>query len=354
MIEPPLCTDEPLRLRALRATNLLDTPLEERFERVTRLACRLLDVPIAVISLVDADRQWFKSIQGSDLVQTERRISFCGHAILQDGAMVVNDTREDERFRENPLVTGPSQIVFYAGYPVRATDGSKVATLCVMDRKVRSFGHEELEMLRDLAGLAETELQTSMLEGSQKELMQRLDEVARVSQVDSLTRVWNREAIFNLLEIELAKSREEGRGVAVLMADLDHFKPVNDEYGHQAGDAVLGMAAKRMLGSIRRGDALGRYGGEEFMVVVGACKSADHARRIAETMRFRIQDGAYDTGSGSVRLTVSVGVGYCQDATDLMGEELISAADAALYRAKESGRDRVEVSVLEKGKRRAA
>src|SRR5262245_38724444 len=102
MIAPPLSPDEPLRLKSLRATKQLDTPLEERFERITRLARRLLQAPIAAISLVDADRQWFKSIQGGAICETDRTISFCGHTILQDEVMVIPDAREDERFSDNP------------------------------------------------------------------------------------------------------------------------------------------------------------------------------------------------------------------------------------------------------------
>src|SRR4051812_17284965 len=106
MIAPPLSPDEPLRLQALHRARLLDTPLEERFERITRIATRLLNVPVSAISLVDAERQWFKSIQGCDLQETPRNISFCGHVILQDNVMIVPDAREDARFSDNPLVSG--------------------------------------------------------------------------------------------------------------------------------------------------------------------------------------------------------------------------------------------------------
>jgi GAF domain-containing protein len=129
LLKPSLPLDECERLDALRALGILDTEGEERFDRITRLAKRLFGVPIALISLVDQDRQWFKSRQGLDASETSREISFCGHAILKDSALVVSDTLNDERFHDNPLVTSEPSIRFYAGQPLRAPGGSGSA-LC--------------------------------------------------------------------------------------------------------------------------------------------------------------------------------------------------------------------------------
>ena len=119
MLEPPLPPDEAMRLAALRSLNILDTPAEERFDRITRLAQRLFDVPIALVSLVDTNRQWFKSCQGLDASETPRSISFCGHAILEDGPLIIEDATKDQRFADNPLVTGPPDIRFYTGQPLK-------------------------------------------------------------------------------------------------------------------------------------------------------------------------------------------------------------------------------------------
>src|SRR5882762_8461897 len=115
---------EARRQRALLALQLLDTPIEERFERITRAASRELRMPMAAISLVDRARQWFKSSRGIEACETGRDVSFCGHAILGAGAFVVPDARKDRRFADNPLVTGDPGIRFYAGHPVKAPDGS--------------------------------------------------------------------------------------------------------------------------------------------------------------------------------------------------------------------------------------
>jgi phosphoribosyl 1,2-cyclic phosphodiesterase/GAF domain-containing protein len=150
--------DEERRLASLQRMKILDTPPEAGFDRVTRLARRLFRVPIALVSLVDQDRQWFKSRQGLAATQTPRDVSFCAHAILADEPLVVPDARLDPRFADNPLVTGDPHIRFYAGQPLRAPDGSRIGTLCIIDRRPRRMEAGEREALRDLSALVEAEL----------------------------------------------------------------------------------------------------------------------------------------------------------------------------------------------------
>src|SRR5471030_178456 len=158
MKTPEIPTDEAKRIHALRAYNLLDTLPEERFDRLTRLARRLFDVPIALVSLVDAERQWFKSCVGLAASETGRDVSFCGHAILGDQILMVNDAALDERFHDNPLVVGDPNIRFYAGCPLTVGNGSKLGTLCLIDTRPRHLDDEERQLLRDLARMAEQEL----------------------------------------------------------------------------------------------------------------------------------------------------------------------------------------------------
>ncbi|MEX1668038.1 GAF domain-containing protein [Zhongshania guokunii] len=158
MIAPEIPENEVERLKTLRAVNILNTPFEARFDRLTRMAKRLFDVPIVAISLVDKNRQWFKSAVGLDVRETPRDISFCGHAILKDDIMLVPDTSKDERFFDNPLVAGGPNIGFYAGCPVRALDGQILGTLCIIDTKPRAMSREDLDMFRDLAQIVEAEI----------------------------------------------------------------------------------------------------------------------------------------------------------------------------------------------------
>ncbi|MDE2510550.1 MAG: CHASE3 domain-containing protein, partial [Elusimicrobia bacterium] len=158
MIPAPLPSDESERLTTLRSLGLLDTPAEERFDRIVRLAQNLFDVPIALISLVDADRQWFKAKQGLEADQTPRDVSFCAHAILGSEIMEVPDATQDERFWDNPLVTGAPDLRFYAGAPLSAPNGRKIGTLCLIDRTPRKLTGAQQQILLDLAELVESEI----------------------------------------------------------------------------------------------------------------------------------------------------------------------------------------------------
>lgn len=152
--------NEAERLAALRALAVLDTAPEERFDRLTRIAKAAFDVPIALVSLVDSNRQWFKSCIGVDVGETPRDQAFCAHAILGKTVFHIPDALQDERFADNPLVTGPARVRFYAGYPLTGPNGHALGTLCVIDTRPRRLDGEQIQLLQDLAALVEAELRT--------------------------------------------------------------------------------------------------------------------------------------------------------------------------------------------------
>jgi sigma-B regulation protein RsbU (phosphoserine phosphatase) len=159
MIEAPIPDNENERLAALQSLHLLDTPPEERFNRIPRLLTYMFDVPMAYISLIDTDRQWFKASMGMcGTRQTSRSTSFCGHAILSDEALVIPDATKDPRFFDNPMVTSDPFIRFYAGMPLAGPGGQKIGTLCISDRRPRSFHEADLKALKQVAQLVEREL----------------------------------------------------------------------------------------------------------------------------------------------------------------------------------------------------
>lgn len=159
MKSPAHPDDEAARLRALASYELLDTPPEPAFDGLTRLAARIAEVPIALMSLVDADRQWFKSRYGLDAPETARELSFCGHVVADDAPLVVADTHCDERFADNPLVTGEPGVRFYAGFPLRSAEGHVLGTLCAIDRRPRDLDPGQLEALELLAAQATAQLE---------------------------------------------------------------------------------------------------------------------------------------------------------------------------------------------------
>ena len=174
------------RLRALRTLEILDTEAEERFDRLTRLAQGLFKVPISLVSLVESDRQWFKSRQGLDACETPREVSFCAHAVYSRKPLVVPNALEDERFADNPLVTGPPHIRFYAGAPVAVPSGEVVGTLCVIDREPRELSEQQMTQLRDLADAVEAELARREMH----ELVQALAD--REAQLQAIQARWQR------------------------------------------------------------------------------------------------------------------------------------------------------------------
>ena len=177
MIPATAPQNEPERLGALREYEILDTEAEEKFDDLTLLARHICDTPIALISFVDADRQWFKSRIGLTTSQTPRAVSFCGHAILEEDVMVVPDTAADERFADNPMVTGAPGIRFYAGAPLLTSTGYALGTLCVIDRKPRELTAEQLDALRALARqvVAQLELRRR-LKRERQEAKEAIDE----------------------------------------------------------------------------------------------------------------------------------------------------------------------------------
>ncbi len=170
MQTPQKPDNEEERLKALQETCLLDSLPEERFDRLTRLAQQLFQVPIALVSLVDSDRQWFKSKQGLDASETGRDISFCGHTILGQETFEIPNATLDPRFSDNPLVTGPPDIRFYAGAPITAANNIKIGTLCIIDTKPRELSDEQRQSLLDLAKCVSNEIYSERLKEDEEEL----------------------------------------------------------------------------------------------------------------------------------------------------------------------------------------
>lgn len=257
MTPPSIPANEQLRLHTLRSLNILDTSAEERFDRLTRLARRLFGVPIALVSLVDANRQWFKSCIGLSVTESQREISFCGHAILDDGILMVLDALLDERFHDNPLVTHDPGIRFYAGCPLSVANGGKLGTLCLIDVQPREFGEEDRALLRDLARMAEQELTALQL-----------------ATMDELTLLSNRRGFSALAQHALNVCKRLDKPATLLLFDLDGFKSINDRFGHAEGDRALSVFAGQLRQSLRDSDVIGRLGGDEFVALLTSTDAA--------------------------------------------------------------------------------
>lgn len=318
---------------------MLDTPSDPSLDRITRIASLALGCKIAALSLIDEKRLWLKSLHGWKAAESPRCYSFCGHAILQDDPLVIPDTFADDRFCDNPFVL-KFKPRFYAGTPVHSVDGHKIGTLCVIDFTPRpELNASEIALLKDLGQLVEAELQRHELMLRALKMNRELHNAEYRANVDALTNILNRGAITSALQSRGQHVRDSGEPVSIGIVDIDHFKSINDRFGHPVGDEVIREVARRLRATLRAQDVVGRYGGEEFLFVLSA-GSSPHAEMVCERLRAAVACEPVATKRGPVDVTISVGLfnGACQG-PDM--NEAVAAADRALYLSKTGGRNRV-------------
>lgn len=315
MIKPDVPANETLRLNNLQSLNILDTGAEERFDRLTRLAKRLFDVPIALVSLVDEHRQWFKSTLGVCITETSRESSFCTHAVLSDEMLVVPDTHQDTRFVNNPFVVKEPYIRFYAGCPLRYLDGSRLGTLCIIDSFPRIFSQDTLQALKDLAEIAERELIAIQL-----------------ATKDDLTGISNRRGFSVLAQNSLNLCLRHEIPATLVFFDINKFKEINDNFGHAEGDRALVEFARQMRRTFRDSDVFARMGGDEFVVLL-----TNTTELQAEELILRLQlaiDSKNMASSRPYKLTFSSGVVTVKDKKFSRIDTILQQADTLMYKNK--------------------
>jgi len=226
-IAAPLPANEADRLHSLRALQIVDTPPEERFDRIVRITARIFEAPICYISFVEEDRQWFKSRQGVCAMGSPRSQSFCAHAILGDEPLVIQNTQDDDRFRFNPMVTGEMGIRFYAGAPVRSPDGFKIGTLCLMDTTPRVLMPDRIALLKEMALLVEHEIGLVDLVVMQQRLIDNQKELAEEKRkTDELLRNILPDHVAEELKIHGRVKPVFHQEIGVLFSDFTNFTAV--------------------------------------------------------------------------------------------------------------------------------
>lgn len=247
---PAIPVNETDRLNALRESGLLELDTSPAFDRLTRLAKRFFNVPLAMVNLIDEHSLIVKSADGEAPASIPRDISFCSHTILNDAPLVVPDMLRDVRFTDNPLVAGEPGVRFYAGFPLRLRGGVNVGSLCLIDYAPREFSAADLAVLSDLSALVEGEFAA-----------------VSAATTDELTGLYNRRGFNQFVPFVLSVARRRAEPLTLGWLDLDRFKQINDRYGHDEGDNALKAMATLMRTSFREADLLARFGGDEFAVL---------------------------------------------------------------------------------------
>ncbi len=274
MQEPELPENEAERIATLHSLNVLDTPRHDRFDRYTRISTRIFDMPIALITLVDRYRQWFKSTAGFEGEETSRNISFCGHAILGDDVFEIRNTRRDPRFRDNPLVVEHPHIRFYAGAPLEAPNGHKLGTLCLIDRVPRRLSDEEKIMLKNLANMVVNEM---------------------INYVDTVTGLDNRNALLSA-GAKLFDTDPKERHFSLLLFDITDVVVTQSDTEWQVppGETFAKLLHSHFPGA----QSIASLGREDFCVLLKDDKNFDAAMAIdrlcAEARALIYPDAKYD------------------------------------------------------------
>ena len=333
----PLTENEAQRLKVLADYNILDTPPEQAFDDLTALAAYICKTPIALISLVDADREWFKSNFGLKATETPKEWGFSSHAILQPkDILVVPNTIKDDRFANNPLVKNNPKIRFYAGAPLVTDNGFPVGTLCVLDTVPRVLSYQQLDALRRLTRqvIAQMELIQEVHNRKQAEIEGR-----QLSLTDELTGLYNRRGFFVMAEQRLKFAHRMKVFCWVIFIDLDGLKQINDTLGHDMGDALIVDAAELLKRSFRNSDIVARLGGDEFIIFISSYfKDADsiQARLQANIANFNQEQNR------SYELSMSMGIERYSPESNMSLEELIARSDELMYAHKRLKRESIQ------------
>jgi diguanylate cyclase (GGDEF)-like protein len=306
----------------------------EQLLPIRRIGKRLFGVANCLITFGDAGANSPENERSMASIET----AFCYSVPQPCAPLVVTDTRNEQSLRGHRLVFGAPYIRFYVAYPIHDVDGAAIGSISLIDYSPRAFSEEDQLLLADLTRLVERELQMRSMNAFQLDLQKKNKTLRRKSLIDPLIGTWNRGAIMRILAIEAVRCDKLGVPLSLIVLDLDFFKKINDSYGHPAGDTVLVKVASRLRSCIRPAEALGRYGGEEFLVVLPAT-SQGTAMAVAERMRRAIADQPEVIGEASFNLSISAGVASTEMFPTATAEELISRADVALYAAKDAGRN---------------
>jgi len=359
----PIPDNEAERLLALQKYNILDTPPEQAYDDITLLASHICGTPMAVITLIDAERQWFKSKVGMSMTETSRNVSFCAHTILQKDLFIIHDLQSDKRFSSNPFVASDPKVRFYAGAPLINPEGMALGTLCIIDLVPRQLTAEQetalralsrqvisqLELRRNLADLGRAELQirslnedleyrvlerTKQLTSANQQLETEITErkraeekVNRLAYYDSLTDLPNRFLFLEQLKETLQIVKRENKPLSVMMIEMDRFREIENTIGYQIGAVILKQLGRSIREVLRKSDVIARIEGGKFVVFLPFV-DAEAAVLVAQKIQKLIERPLMIEGL-TIYVEVCIGIAAFPDHGE-DADRLIRSADCAM------------------------
>jgi len=311
MQPPRIPDDEAARLLELRSYSVLDTDQDPRFDDISELTRYIAGTEIGIVSLVDSNRQWFKSCVGAPLgqQQTARDISFCGHTILQRQPLIINDALEDERFADNPLVLGSPHVRFYAGFPLITPNGFTVGSLCAISRQPHQLNHQQIDALGRMALLTVQQLEylrnSAFLSASESGLeVERLRGLAS-ERMTSLERLINRDQLVRMMDLMFGM--ELGSSFSLLRCSFRDYERVNSNLGGLLAEEYMNEAARRVLAAIPRSASVARFADAEFVVLLPFSAAESDAQKVAERI-LAFANHVYRCGNETLSMALSIGV----------------------------------------------
>ncbi len=329
---PPLSNNEQLRLAAIRHLDILDTPPDGAFDRLTQLAGRVFKVPIAIVTVVDADRIWFKSRLGLEVDEVPLSPGLCASCIMQDEVMVLRDAKEDAVALTNPLVAGEFGLRFYAAAPLKTSDGVNIGTFCVIDRRPRDFTEEEKATLVDLSAIVMDAMEFRL--ASRKLLLQNLrvvEDAEKKANTDAMTGLGNRRALESaIFRFERLIRAGSAPDMMVAVVDINGLKQINDRRGHAAGDFLIVAFSAGLQYALRAEDHVYGIGGDEFAIFSPVVSEPDFdalRSRVAAVIEDVRQTTGFDEVGASMGITAL-------SAADFNVQQALDLADRKMYEEK--------------------
>jgi EAL domain-containing protein (putative c-di-GMP-specific phosphodiesterase class I)/GGDEF domain-containing protein len=311
MDAPSIPADEAARLQELRSYGVLDTDADPHFDDISELARRIAGTEIGIVSLVDENRQWFKSCVGAPLGQQEtpRQVSFCGHTILQRDPLVINDALQDSRFADNPLVTGEPGIRFYAGFPLITSNGFVLGSLCAISLRPHQLSPEQIDSLRRLSSLTVQQLQvlreSGLLTAVQSGLREERIVAPLQEQPSSLERLISREQMQQMLALLFGMGL--GSPFTLLRCRFRDYERVNATLGSSLAEQFINEAARRVLAAVPKTASVARFAEAELVVLLPFDVEEAQIQEVAERL-IAFANQVYRQGLQSLSMAVSIGI----------------------------------------------